>query len=96
MERLTDLEAIAEKIKNEMVGEIREELREFKANVRGQLEGMQKQFDEFRIAIEGMKRMDSIERRIESMEKRNLLIKTCFDWSRLDETNARINVLTSE
>jgi len=60
-----DLDAIVEKIRDAIVGDLRKEFSEFKAEVRGQLEGMQKQLDGFRIAIETMnKRIDSMERRM--------------------------------
>ena len=53
------IDAIVEKIRDAIVGDLRKEFTEFKAEVRGQLEGMQRQLDGFRIAIETMnKRMD--------------------------------------
>jgi predicted nucleic acid-binding Zn-ribbon protein len=77
------IDAIVEKIRDAIVGDLRKEFTEFKAEVRGQLEGMQRQLDGFRIAIETMnKRMDSMEQRISRIE------------ARLDETNKRIDTLT--
>jgi len=61
---MVDAQQIAEKVRDLLMGAIREEFREFKAEVRGQLEG-------FRLAIETMnKRLDSIERRLDNLEKR--------------------------
>jgi chromosome segregation ATPase len=62
--RVMDAQQIAEKVRDLLMGAMKEEFREFKAEVRGQLEG-------FKVAIETMnKRMDALERRMDSLEKR--------------------------
>jgi chromosome segregation ATPase len=79
------IDAIAEKIRDAIMGDLRKEFSEFKAEVRGQLDG-------FRIAIETMnKRMDSIERRMESMDQRISRIEV-----KLDEMNNKIDAINAE
>ncbi len=65
---MVDAQQIAEKVRDLLLGELRDEFKEFKAEVRGQLEG-------FRLAIETMnRRLDSLEmninKRIDSVERR--------------------------
>ena len=101
-----DIEKILERMKGLIVSEIKEELREFKAAVTGQLEG-------FKLAIESMnarmtnlegetkdirraldetnKRIDEINKRIDETNKR-------IDETnkRIDDTNKRIDELRAE
>ena len=49
-----DAQQIAEKVRDPIMGSIREEFREFKAEVRGQLEGFSKAIEGFSTAIETM------------------------------------------
>ncbi|MCX7966059.1 MAG: hypothetical protein N2596_05495, partial [Syntrophorhabdaceae bacterium] len=59
-----DWEKIAEKIKDMVVGEIKEEPKDFKSTVSGQLQG-------FTLAIESMNaRMNGIESRMNGLESR--------------------------
>ncbi|MBO8180827.1 MAG: hypothetical protein H0Z19_10205 [Archaeoglobus sp.] len=97
-----DAQQIAEKVRDLIMGAMREEFREFKAEVRGQLEG-------FRLAIETMnKRMDAIERRMDSLERRIDETNKKIDYvrdeltaridetnKRIDETNKRIDILST-
>ena len=58
-----DYGKLAEKLKDAILGDLKRELREFKKEVLGLLEG-------FKIAIETMnKRMDSLERRMDSLDE---------------------------
>ena len=49
-----DVQKIAEAVRSAVISELREEFREFRAEVRGQLDGFTKTLDGFRIAIETM------------------------------------------
>jgi len=81
-----DLDAIVEKIRDAIVGDLRKEFTEFKAEVRV--------LDGFRIAIETMnKRMDSIEQRISRVEARLDETDKRIDTLTLD-MNRRIESLT--
>jgi chromosome segregation ATPase len=73
-------EKIAEKIRDLVLGEIKEEFRDFKASVTGELSG-------FRLAIESINaRMGAIESRQSNMENELRDIRRS-----IDETNKRID-----
>ncbi|MEZ0344718.1 MAG: hypothetical protein ABWJ99_07975 [Caldimicrobium sp.] len=75
-----DLEKLVEKLKELIISEIKEEFKEFKATVSGQLEG-------FRLAIESMNaRMTNLEGEVRDL--RRALDETN---KRIDETNKRID-----
>lgn len=80
-----ELEKIAEKIRDLVVGEIKEEFRDFKASVTGELSG-------FRLAIE------SLNARQGTMENDLRDIRRSIDETnkRIDETNKRIDELRVE
>ncbi|MFN3921970.1 MAG: hypothetical protein ACK4K4_06190 [Caldimicrobium sp.] len=87
-----DLEKIAEKLRDMIIGEIKEELRDFKASVTGELAG-------FRIAIESMNaRMSALELRQENLEAEIRDIRRALEETnkRIDETNKRIDDLLIE
>ena len=68
-----DISVLADKIKEAVIGEIRQEFKEFRAEVRGELSG-------FRLAIEAMsKRMDGIERRMDGIKSRMGELETKTD-----------------
>jgi len=75
-----DLERLAEKIRDIVLGEIRDEFREFRASVTGELSG-------FRIALE------SINARQANLENELRDIRRSIDEinKRIDETNKRID-----
>jgi len=78
-------EKIAEKIKDIVIGEVKEELRDFKVSVTGELAG-------FRLAIESINaRMGTIESRQSNMENELRDIRRS-----IDETNKRIDELRVE
>jgi chromosome segregation ATPase len=80
-------EKIAEKIRDLVLGEIKEEFRDFKASVTGELSG-------FRLAIESINaRMGAIESRQSNMENELRDIRRSIDETnkRIDETNKRID-----
>ncbi|MCX7965693.1 MAG: hypothetical protein N2596_03610 [Syntrophorhabdaceae bacterium] len=78
-------EKIMEKLKDMILGEIKEEFREFKSTVSGQLQG-------FALAIETMNsRMSGIESRMSSMESDIRDLRKA-----IDETNKRIDDLRVE
>ncbi len=82
-----EIEKIAEKLKDLIIGEIREEFREFKSSVTGELAG-------YRIAIESMNgRMAGIEARQAALESEIRDMRKAIDETnkRIDETNKRIN-----
>ncbi|WP_457550263.1 hypothetical protein [Archaeoglobus sp.] len=86
---MVDAQQIAEKVGDLILGSIKEELKEFRAEVGGQLEG-------FRIAIESMnKRMDGIERRLSNLEDEMRALKNelILIHRRIDKTNQRIDRL---
>ncbi|RLI82225.1 hypothetical protein DRP07_05625 [Archaeoglobales archaeon] len=58
-----DAQKIAVAVKNAIMGELRDEFKEFRAEVRGQLDG-------FKLAIDTMnKRLDGIESRVGNIER---------------------------
>lgn len=78
-------EKIAEKIRDLVLGEVKEEFRDFKASVTGELAG-------FRLAIESINaRMGTIESRQSNMENELRDIRRS-----IDETNKRIDELRVE
>ncbi|GAB5045798.1 coiled-coil domain-containing protein [Thermodesulfovibrio sp. TK110] len=80
-------EKVVDRIRDLILGEIKEELRDFKATVTGQLQG-------FTIAIESINgRMNSIESRMGSLESRQANIESELKDIRrsIDETNKRID-----
>ncbi len=78
-------EKIAEKIRDLVLGEVKEEFRDFKASVTGELSG-------FRLAIESINaRMGTIESRQSSMENELRDLRRS-----MDETNKRIDDLRVE
>ncbi len=82
-----DIDKLAEKLKDLIVGELKEEFKEFRAQVRGELEG-------YRIAIESMsQRLTSIEKRISSLEEEIREINRRIDDlnRRVDDTNQRVD-----
>jgi chromosome segregation ATPase len=103
-------EKIAEKIRDMILGEIKEEFRDFKASVTGELSG-------FRLAIESMNaRMSGIESRMSAIESRQdnienelrdlrrtiaetraeLKAEIMQNTLRIDETNKRIDETRAE
>ncbi len=85
-------EKIAEKIRDLVLGEVKEEFRDFKASVTGELSG-------FRLAIESINaRMGTIESRQSSMENELRDLRRSMDETnkRIDETNKRIDDLRVE
>jgi len=75
-----DVQKIIDGVREAVMGEMSREFREFRADVRGQLEG-------FRLAIDTMnKRLDSIESRLSNVENDVRALNL-----RLDETNKRID-----
>ena len=84
-----DAQQIAEKVRDLVVGSIRDEFKEFKAEVRGQLEG-------FRVALDTMnKRLDGLERRMDSLERRMDSLDAKIDAVR-EELSARIDAVREE
>jgi chromosome segregation ATPase len=80
-----DAQKIAEAVKSSIIGEIKQELKEFIASVTGELSG-------FRLAIESMNaRMNSLEARQANFEAELRDIRRA-----LDETNKRIDHLRAE
>ncbi|MFN3479306.1 MAG: coiled-coil domain-containing protein [Thermodesulfovibrionales bacterium] len=82
-----ELEKIAEKIRDLVVGEIKEEFRDFKASVTGELSG-------FRLAIESLNaRQGSMEARQSNIENELRDIRRSIDEmnKRIDDTNKRID-----
>jgi peptidoglycan hydrolase CwlO-like protein len=80
-------EKIAERIRDLILGEIKEEFKDFKNTVTGQLAG-------FQIAIESMNaRMAAIENRMTAMENRQINIENELRQIRksIDDTNKRID-----
>jgi len=80
-------EKIAEKMRDMILGELKEEFRDFKASVSGELNG-------FRLAIESMNaRMAAIEARQNNIENELRDIRRAIDMTnqRIDETNKRID-----
>ncbi|MDI1471162.1 paREP15, putative coiled-coil protein [Thermodesulfovibrio sp. N1] len=80
-------EKIAERIRDLILGEIKEEFKDFKNTVTGQLAG-------FQIAIESMNaRMTAIENRMTAMENRQINIENELRQIRksIDDTNKRID-----
>lgn len=80
-------ENIAEKIRDLVLGDIKEEFKDFKASVTGELSG-------FRIAVESLNaRMSSMESRQSNMEHELRDIRRSIDETnkRIDETNKRID-----
>ncbi len=91
-----DLERLAEKIRDIVLGEMRDEFREFRASVTGELSG-------FRIALESINaRQTNLENELRDIRKAidetNKKIDNVRDYllSRLDETNKRIDTLYLE
>lgn len=87
-----EIQTILEKMKDAIVGEIREELREFKASVTGQLNG-------FSIAIEALNgRMSGVEARMNGLDSRMQNIEENFREIRgaIEYTNKRIDELRVE
>ncbi|MFN3739738.1 MAG: hypothetical protein ACK4TF_03565 [Thermodesulfovibrionales bacterium] len=87
-----ELDKIAEKIRDLVIGEIKEEFRDFKASVTGELSG-------FRLAIETLNaRQGSMEARQSSIENELRDIRRSIDETnkRIDETNKRIDELRVE
>ncbi len=85
-------EKIAEKIRDLVLGEIKEEFRDFKASVTGELSG-------FRLAIESLNaRMMAMESRQANVENELRDIRRSIDETnrRIDETNKRIDGLRVE
>jgi len=79
-------EKIAEKIRDLVLGEIKEEFKDFKASVTGELSG-------FRIAVESLNaRMSSMESRQSNMEQELRNIRRSIDDTnkRIDETRAEL------
>ncbi len=82
-----DLDKLAEKLKDLIVGELKEEFRDFKATVSGELAG-------FRLVVESLnQRMASLESRQKSLEAEMREIKRMLEYinQRIDETNKRID-----
>ena len=81
-----DIEKLAEKLKELIVGELKEEFRDFKATVSGELAG-------FRLAIESMnQRLSALEERQSSLEElRDIRRSIEYTNQRIDETNQRID-----
>ncbi|WP_448588434.1 hypothetical protein [Thermocrinis sp.] len=87
-----DLEKLAEKIRDLIVGELREEFKLFRASVESELSG-------YRLAIESMNarmsgieaRMSGIEARMSALEERQSALER-----RIDETNKRIDETRAE
>ena len=82
-------EKIAERIRDLILGEIKEQFKDFKNTVTGQLAG-------FQIAIESMNaRMAAIENRMTAMENRQINIENELRQIRksIDDTNKRIDDL---
>jgi len=80
-------EKIAERIRDLILGEIKEQFKDFKNTVTGQLAG-------FQIAIESMNaRMAAIENRMTAMENRQINIENELRQIRksIDDTNKRID-----
>ncbi len=67
---MVDARQIAEKVRDLILGSIREEFKEFKAEVRGQLEGYSKAIEGMKMAMDSMnKRIDSVEKRLDSIDR---------------------------
>jgi len=86
---IMEWEKIAERIRDLILGEIKEQFKDFKNTVTGQLAG-------FQIAIESMNaRMSAIENRMTAMENRQINIENELRQIRksIDDTNKRIDDL---
>lgn len=98
LEKVMEWEKIAEKLRDMIIGEIKEEFKEFRASVTGELSG-------FRIALEALiARQNSMENEIKELRKAidetnkridelriELKTEIMKNTERIDETNKRID-----